>query len=66
LLGIALWRTRAVARWAAVAVIASQPIHFFAAVIVPNHTIDLIGWGLQAAGFAAVGWAILKLPGAQV
>jgi hypothetical protein len=62
LLGTALWRSRAVARWAAVAVIVSQPIHFFAAVIVPNHTVDLVGWGLQAVGFAAVGWAILKLP----
>jgi hypothetical protein len=62
LLGTALWRARVVARWAAVAVIASQPIHFFAAVVVPNHTVDLIGWGLQAVGFAAVGWAILKLP----
>ncbi|TDU83184.1 hypothetical protein EV138_5646 [Kribbella voronezhensis] len=66
LLGIALWRTRVVARWAAVAVIASQPIHFFAAVIVPNHTIDLIGWGLQAVGFAAVGWAILQRPDTDV
>lgn len=60
LLGIALWRSRAVARWAAVVVIASQPIHFVAAVVVPNHTLDLIGWGLQAVGFAAVGWAILR------
>lgn len=62
LLGTALWRARVVARWAAVAVIASQPVHFFAAVIVPNHTIDLIGWGLQAVGFAVVGWTILKQP----
>lgn len=61
LLGVALWRSQVVARWAAIAVIASQPIHFVAAVIVPNHTLDLIGWGLQAVGFAAVGWAILKL-----
>ena len=61
LLGIALWRSRVVARWAAVAVIVSQPIHIVAAVIIPNHTLDLFGWGLQAAGFAAAGWAILKL-----
>ncbi|WP_020392305.1 DUF4386 family protein [Kribbella catacumbae] len=61
LLGVALWRSQVVARWAAVAVIVSQPIHFVAAVIIPNHTLDLIGWGLQAVGFAAVGWAILKL-----
>jgi hypothetical protein len=61
LLGVALWRTRVVARWAAVATIVSQPIHFVAAVIIPNHTLDLIGWGLQAVGFAAVGLAILRL-----
>jgi hypothetical protein len=61
LLGIALWRARTTQRWAALAVIVSQPIHLVAAVIIPNHTLDLIGWGLQAAGFAAVGWAIVKL-----
>ncbi|MEV6417957.1 hypothetical protein [Kribbella sp. NPDC051718] len=61
LLGIALWRSQVVARWAAVAVIVSQPIHFVAAVIIPNHALDLVGWGLQAVGFAAVGWAILRL-----
>ena len=61
LLGVALWRSQVVARWAAVAVIVSQPIHIVAAVIIPNHTLDLIGWGLQAAGFAAVGLAILRL-----
>jgi hypothetical protein len=61
LLGLAMWRSRIVARWAAVAVMVSQPIHFIAAVIIPNHTLDLIGWGLQAVGFAAVGWAILRM-----
>ncbi|MEU4192529.1 hypothetical protein AB0E69_11550 [Kribbella sp. NPDC026611] len=62
LLGIAMWRSHIVARWAALAVTVSQPIHFIAAVIVSSHTLDLIGWGLQAAGFAAVGWAILRMP----
>lgn len=62
LLGIAMWRSRIVGRWAAVAVAVSQPIHFVAAVVVVSHTLDLIGWGLQAAGFAAVGWAILRMP----
>ncbi|GAA1576908.1 hypothetical protein GCM10009789_33080 [Kribbella sancticallisti] len=61
LLGVAMWRARVVAKWAAVAVIVSQPIHFVSAVIVPNHTLDLFGWGLQAAGFAAVSWALLRL-----
>jgi hypothetical protein len=32
-----------------------------AAIVVVSHTLDLIGWGLQAAGFAAVGWAILRM-----
>lgn len=61
LLGIALWRAQVVGRWAAVCTIVSQPIHFVAAVIVVSHTLDLVGWGLQAVGFAAVGWAILRL-----
>jgi hypothetical protein len=61
LLGIAMWRSRVGGRWAALAVAVSQPIHFVAAVVVSSHTLDLIGWGLQAVGFAAVGWAILRM-----
>ena len=61
LLGIAMWRSHIVPRWAAVATAISQPIHFIAAVVVVSHTLDLVGWGLQAAGFAAVGWAILRM-----
>ena len=61
LLGIAMWRAHVGPRWAAIAVAVSQPIHFVAAVIVSSHSLDLVGWGLQAAGFAAVGWAILRM-----
>lgn len=61
LLGSALWRSRMVPRWSAVAVAISQPLHIVAAVVVVSHTLDLFAWGLQAAGFAAVGWAILRL-----
>lgn len=61
LVGVAMWRSRIVARWAAVAVMVSQPIHFIAAIIIPSHTLDLIGWGLQAVGYAVVGWAILRM-----
>jgi hypothetical protein len=61
LLGIAMWRSHVGPRWAAIAVLVSQPIHFVAAVIVSSHTLDLVGWGLEAAGFAAVGWAILRM-----
>lgn len=61
LLGIAMLRSHVGPRWAALAVAVSQPIHFVAAVIISSHTLDGIGWGLQAAGFAAVGWAILRM-----
>ena len=61
LLGLAIWRSRIVGRWAAVAVMVSQPIHFISAVVITSHTLDLFGWGLQAVGFAAVGWAILRM-----
>jgi hypothetical protein len=61
LLGIAMWRSQITARWAALAVAVSQPIHFIAAVIVSSHLLDLIGWGLQAAGFAAVAWVIVRM-----
>ncbi|MFI6722378.1 hypothetical protein ACIBGM_44415 [Kribbella sp. NPDC050470] len=61
LLGIAMWRSRLVPRWAAVATAISQPIHAIAAIVLVSHTLDLFGWGLQAAGFAAAGWAILRL-----
>jgi bacteriorhodopsin len=61
LLGVALLRTRVVPRWAAVATIAAQPLHFIAAIIVSSHALDLAGWGLNAIGFAAVSVAILRL-----
>ncbi|HYJ54247.1 MAG TPA: hypothetical protein VEX40_01745 [Mycobacterium sp.] len=61
LLGMAMWRSHIVPRWAAVATAISQPIHFIAAVVLVSHSLDLVGWGLQAAGFAAVGWAILRM-----
>ena len=61
LLGIAMWRSGVGGRWAAVAVAVSQPLHLIS-VIISSHPLDLVGWGLQAAGFAAVGWAILRMP----
>ncbi len=61
LLGIAMWRSHVGPRWAAVAVAISQPIHAIAAIVLVSHTLDLVGWGLQAAGFAAVGWVILRM-----
>ena len=61
LLGVALLRTRVVPRWAAAATIAAQPLHFVAAIIVSSHALDLVGWGLNAVGFAVVSVAILRL-----
>ncbi len=60
LLGIAMWRSGVGGRWAAVAVAISQPLHLIS-VIISSHPLDLVGWGLQAVGFAAVGWAILRM-----
>ncbi len=50
LLGLALWR--AVPRWAAIAIIVSQPLHFVAAVVLSSHVLDAAAWALTAVGFA--------------
>ena len=62
LLGVALWRSGAVARWAAVLVIVAQPLHFVAAVILQSPSLDLVAWGLNAVGFAAAALALTRLP----
>jgi hypothetical protein len=59
-LGLAMLRSRRVPVWAAVATIVSQPLHFVAAVIVPNHTLDGAAWGLNALGFAAAAVALIR------
>ena len=61
LLGLALWR--AVPRWAAVAIIVSQPLHFVAAVLVGSHVLDAAAWTLAAVGFAV---AVVVAPPARV
>lgn len=61
LLGCALLRGTSVPRWAAIAVLVSQPLHFVAAVIVSSHELDLFAWGLNAVGFAAVSVAMLRM-----
>jgi hypothetical protein len=53
LLGAAMWRAE-IPKWAAVATIVSQPLHFVAAVVLASHELDFVAWGLNAAGFAAV------------
>jgi hypothetical protein len=55
LLGVALWR--AIPRWAAAALAVSQPLHLLFAVVVPNHLLDAVAWGLTAVGFTAAAMA---------
>ncbi|MGH3734110.1 MAG: hypothetical protein ACRDT6_00520 [Micromonosporaceae bacterium] len=61
LLGVAMWRSATVPRWAAVATMVSQPLHFVAAVILVSPALDLAAWGLNLVGFAAASLAILRL-----
>jgi hypothetical protein len=65
LLGVGMLRGRVVPTWAAVATIIAQPVHFVAAVIVGSHALDLVGWGLNAVGFAALSMAVLRLANDQ-
>jgi hypothetical protein len=58
LLGIAVWP--AVPRWAAAALIVSQPLHLLFAVVVPNHLLDGLAWGLTALGFAVAAATLVK------
>lgn len=61
LLGMAMWRSRAVPRWAAALTLVSQPLHLFAAVIVVSHPLDLVAWSLNAVGFAAAAASYLRV-----
>ena len=65
LLGVALWRARAVPVWAAIAVLISQPLHFVAFVIVGNQAMDACAWGLTALGLAVAGARILRTSNAD-
>ena len=62
LLGIALWRGRAVPAWAALMSACSQILHFVFAVIVPDHALDGLSWGLTAVGFAVAAVAYVRSP----
>jgi hypothetical protein len=65
LLGVAMLRSRCVPAWAAVITLVSQPLHFVAAVIAPNHTLDGVAWGLNAIGFAVAAAAVIRTHGAR-
>lgn len=60
LLGAALWRSRTVPAWAALAVIVSQPLHFVAFVVLGWQPLDVIAWGLMGVGLAAAGLRVLR------
>jgi hypothetical protein len=62
LLGVAMWRSRAVPRWAAAMTLVSQPLHLFAAVVLVSHALDLGAWSLNAVGFAAAAAAYVRIP----
>ncbi len=61
-LGVAMWRSAAVPRWAAIATGISQPLHFIALVFLTNSTVDTAAWLLNAVGFLAASVAILRTP----
>jgi hypothetical protein len=60
LLGALLWRI--IPRWASVALIVSQPLHFVAYVILGVQPLDGFAWLLTAVGFAACAYAIVRTP----
>ncbi len=59
LLGLALWRSRAVARWSAAAVMAWPLLHI-TGLVVGTEWIEVAGAIAQGAGFAAVGVQLLR------
>lgn len=61
MLGVAMWASGTVPRWAAVLTIVSQPLHFVAAVILTSPPLDLAAWGMTAVGFTAGAVAIWRL-----
>ena len=63
LIGIALWRGRVVPGWAALAIGVSQVLHLVFAVIVPNHALDGLSWGLTTLGFAVAAVAFVREAG---
>jgi hypothetical protein len=62
LLGLALWRSRSVARWAAAAVMAWPPMHIVG-LFVGVEWFEVAGATVQALGFAAVGARLVRRAG---
>lgn len=59
LLGLALWRSRSIARWAAAAVMVWPPLHVVG-LVVGVEWFEVAGATVQALGFAAVGAHLLR------
>jgi hypothetical protein len=59
LLGLALWRSRAVPRWAAAAIMAWPLLHI-TGLVAGTEWIEVAGAIVQGAGFAAVGVQLLR------
>ncbi|MFC4041463.1 hypothetical protein ACFO1B_23765 [Dactylosporangium siamense] len=62
LLGLALWRSRSVARWAAAAVMLWPPMHV-AGLVAGVEWFEVAGAAVQGIGFAAVGVHLLRRTG---
>lgn len=62
LLGLALWRSRSVARWAAAAVMVWPPMHVVGLAI-GLEWFEVVGATVQGLGFAAVAVRLLRLRG---
>jgi len=58
-LGVALWRTRVVPRWAAVAATIAQPVHFVSNIL-GLFWIDAMTWIALAAAFGSVARVVLR------
>jgi hypothetical protein len=63
LLGVALWRGRVIPPWAALAIAASQVLHFVFAVVIQVHALDGLAWGLTAVGFGVAAMALVRTQG---
>lgn len=62
ILAVALGKAKVVKPWVWIALIASQPVHFIAAVVIPSRLLDLtLGWGLTTLCTLLVAAAVLKM-----
>ncbi|HET8595842.1 MAG TPA: hypothetical protein VFM07_11385 [Intrasporangium sp.] len=60
LLGVALWRSRALPAWVGITLAVSQPVHLVSA-MTGNHPLDLAAWGATALCMGLAGAAVLRM-----